>query len=88
MLFLGTIGAGGIFAGTNPSYSPYELVHHIRSVEVKYLMTEPEMLQSVLVAAKECDIPDSNILIFNVNGQSISGGFQSWEILIELGGTD
>ena len=88
MLFLGTIGAGGIFAGTNPSYSSYELVHHIRTAEVKYLITEPEMLQSILAAAKECDIPDANILIFNVNGQSIPRGFQSWEILLERGEED
>ena len=88
LLFLGTIGAGGIFAGTNPGYTPEELVHHIRSADVKYLITEPEMLQSILAAAKECDIPESHILIFNVDGRDVPEGFQSWETLLNQGEED
>lgn len=88
MLFLGTIGVGGIFAGTNPGYAPYELVHHIRTAAVKYLIAEPETLQSILAAAEECDIPNSNILIFNVNGQPVPQGFQSWETLLNQGEED
>jgi len=88
MLFLGTIGAGGIFAGTNPGYTPYELVHHIRTADVKYLITEPETLQSILAAAEECNIPKSNILIFNVNGQPVPQGFQSWDTLLDKGEDD
>lgn len=88
MLFLGTVAAGGIFAGTNPGYTPYELVHHIRTAHVKYMITEPEMLQPILAAAKECNIPKSNILIFNVDGQPIPDGFQSWEFLLNQGEED
>jgi 4-coumarate--CoA ligase len=88
MLFLGTIGAGGIFAGTNPGYTPYELVHHTRTADVKYLITEPETLQSILAAAKECNISKSNILIFNVNGQPVPQGFQSWDTLLDKGKDD
>jgi len=88
MLFLATIGAGGIFAGTNPGYTPYELVHHIRTADVKYLISEPEMLQPILAAAEECNIPKSNILIFNVNGQPVPQEFRSWDILLDQGEAD
>ena len=88
MIFLGTVGAGGIFAATNPSYTPYELVHHIKTADVKYMITEPEMLQSVLEAARECNIPSSNILIFDLHGQVIPEGFRSWETLLEHGEED
>ena len=88
ILFLGTIAAGGIFAGTNPGYTPYELVHHIKTAQVKYIITEPEMLQPILSAAKECNIPKTNILIFDVGGQSIPQGFQSWTTLLEHGEED
>lgn len=54
MVFLGIIAAGGIFAGTNPSYTPFELAHHIKTSKAKFLITEPEMLDVILTSAKEC----------------------------------
>src|SRR5277367_4233246 len=54
MVFLGIVAAGGIFAGTNPSYTHFELVHHIKTSRTKFFITEPEMLNSVLAAAQEC----------------------------------
>jgi len=86
--FLGIIAAGGIFAGTNPGYTPYELAHHLRTSETRFIVTEPEMLDSIVKATKECDIPESNILIFNVLGQIIPKGFVSWEILLNQGEED
>jgi len=88
MLVLGTIGAGGIFTGTNPSYTPYELIHHIRASKAQFLITEPEMLKPMLAAAKECEIPRSRILIFNVLGQPLPEGFKSWETLLDHGEAD
>ncbi|KAL8823903.1 MAG: hypothetical protein Q9191_005461 [Dirinaria sp. TL-2023a] len=88
VLFLGVVGAGGIFAATNPSYTPYELVHHIKTADVKYLITEPEMLQPILEAAKECNIPNSRILIFDVQGQAIPEGFSTYETLLDCGEED
>jgi acyl-CoA synthetase (AMP-forming)/AMP-acid ligase II len=88
MMFLGIIGAGGIFAGSNPGYTPYELTHHFRTSETRFIVTEPEMLGQVLEAAKKVEIPTSNILIFNVLGQPIPAGFQSWETLLTHGEED
>jgi acyl-CoA synthetase (AMP-forming)/AMP-acid ligase II len=88
MLFLGIIAAGGIFAGTNPSYTPFELVHHIRTSRTKFLITEPEMLPAILAAAEECSIPTSNIWIFDVLKQAIPAKFRSWEALMQYGEKD
>lgn len=88
MLFLGIIAAGGIFAGSNPSYTAFELSHHFRTSEAKYIITEPEMLESVVAASKDCDIPTSNILIFDPLGQVIPHGFKSWETLLSKGEED
>ena len=88
ILVLGVIGAGGIIAGTNPAYTPYELAHHIRTAEVKYLITEPEMLGAIIEAADECKLPRSNILIFNILGQAVPEGFKSWETLLQQGEED
>ena len=88
MLFLSIIGAGGIFTGTNPAYTTHELVHHIRTSKAQFLITEPEMLDNALVAAKTSGIPNSNILIFNVLGQAVPEGFRSWETLLDASEAD
>lgn len=46
------------------------------------------MLQPILEAAKECNIPNSNILIFDVQGQAIPEGFSSYEMLLDRGEED
>jgi long-subunit acyl-CoA synthetase (AMP-forming) len=88
MLFLGIIAVGGIFAGTNPSYTPFELIHHIKTSKTKFLFTEPEMLDAVWAAAKECSIPQSNVWIFDTQKQAIPKGFRSWETLKQHGEED
>ena len=88
VLVLGVIGAGAIVAGTNPAYTPYELAHHIKTAEVRYLITEPEFLGAVVEAADECKLPRSNILILNVFNQPVPDGFESWETLLRHGQED
>lgn len=41
MLFMGIVGSGGIFAGSNPSYTAYEVRHHIKTTKTKFLIVEP-----------------------------------------------
>jgi len=88
MIFLGIIGAGGIFAGTNPAYTTHELIHHLRTSKTKFVITEPEMLDTMLEAAKACSIPEKNIMIFDVMGQKIPSGFRSWTQLLQHGEQD
>lgn len=88
LMFLGIIAAGGIFAGTNPSYTEFELVHHIKTSNTKFLITEPEMLDNILAAAKTSGIPQSNIWIFDVLGQKIPRGFKSFKDLMNHGEKD
>lgn len=88
MVVLGIMGAGGIYTGSNPGYTNLELAHHIRTSESKFIITEPEMLEPVLSATKECNIPKSNILIFNVLGQAVPEGFKSWDTLLKQGEQD
>ncbi|KIX06770.1 uncharacterized protein Z518_04746 [Rhinocladiella mackenziei CBS 650.93] len=88
MLFQGILAAGAIFAGTNPSYTQFELGHHFKTSKTKFVISEPEILSSVLLAAKDCDIPQSNIWIFDTQDQRIPPGFRSWRTLMEHGERD
>lgn len=82
------IGAGGIFTGSNPSYTPHELTHHIKASQAKFLVSEPEILDSLLDAARQTKIPKENIWVFDNQEQSIPNGMQSWKQLLKHGEED
>ncbi len=88
MLFLGIVAAGGVFAGTNPAYTQYELTHHFKTSYAKFVIAEPELLPAVLAAAKDCDVAKSNILIFDTQNEEIPSGYVSWKSLFDHGERD
>ncbi|KAJ9603540.1 hypothetical protein H2200_011726 [Cladophialophora chaetospira] len=89
ILFLAITGAGAVFAGSNPSYTPLELRHHVMITGAKFLISEPELLDSLLQAAQDTGIPKSNVRIFNTQpSQSVPTGFSSWTDLLSHGEED
>ncbi|KAH6533116.1 hypothetical protein HBI81_083160 [Parastagonospora nodorum] len=63
--FLGIVSFGGVFAGVNPSHTPYELTHAFQTAQVKALIVEPELLPNALKAAAQAGIPRSHIFVFD-----------------------
>ncbi|RMJ23667.1 AMP-binding enzyme [Aspergillus sp. HF37] len=88
MLVLAIIGAGGIFTGSNPSYTPAELTHHIKASQSKFLFTEPEIMGSLLQAAGQAGVSEQNVWIFDNLGQDIPPGRRSWKELLQHGEDD
>lgn len=88
MCWLGIIGCGGIFSGSNPAYKPYEIRHHIRTAGVSMVIVEPELLESILDTALAEGIPKEKIFVFNTRGQAVPEGFRSWEWLLQQGSED
>jgi acyl-CoA synthetase (AMP-forming)/AMP-acid ligase II len=88
MLGLAIIGAGGVFTGTNPSYTAAELSHHMKTSRSKFLISEPEILAPVVIAAKENAISDSNIWVFDTQEQKLPEGRRSWKDLFNHGEQD
>ena len=89
LLVMSVIGAGGVFTGTNPAYTAHELAHSIRTSNAKWLISEPEILEPLLVAAKECDIPTDKMWIFHpLSTQKCPPGYASWQDLFKHGEKD
>ncbi|EHA27955.1 hypothetical protein CBS147343_1532 [Aspergillus niger] len=88
MLVLAIVGAGGIFTGSNPAYTAFELGHHFRSSATNFVITEPEHLDAITTAAKAASIPEHRIRVFDVLGQSVPDGAVSWTELLEHGEQD
>ncbi|KAJ5897209.1 hypothetical protein N7504_007497 [Penicillium tannophilum] len=88
ILVLAIIGAGGVYTGSNPSYTPNELAHHVRAAECKFLISEPEILDNLLSAAKLVGISSENVWIFDNVAQTVPPGQKSWKTLMEHGEED
>lgn len=89
MLFLGIVAAGGIYAGTNPAYTRFELAHHFKTSQAKFLIVAPELLQGpILSAARDCQIPQFRQWVFNHGDENVPVGFASWASLLEHGERD
>lgn len=91
ILVLGIIGAGCIYTGTNPSYTPTELSHAIHASSAKLLISEPELLPSLTTAASRLHLPPSAILILDTTPEQtflIPSAYSSWRTLLTHGSQD
>ena len=89
VIVLAIIGAGGVWAGTNPAYTEYEITHHLKTAKVKFLISEPEILPPLAKAAKACGIPSERTWIFHPQPQQqVTPGYASWTSLLTQGEED
>ncbi|KAI5285950.1 hypothetical protein KEM54_000178 [Ascosphaera aggregata] len=89
IIVLATIGAGGIVTGSNPASTEEELKHHLGMADCNWVITQPEVMDDVVKAAKALEIPRSHIFVFDTSSsQSIPAGFRSWKELIKHGEAD
>lgn len=87
MLVNGIIGFGGVYTGCNPSYTAYELIHHLKSSQTQVVVVEPELLQTCLKATGEAGLPRNRILIFDDNNIKVDDDMElkSWRTLFDHG---
>jgi acyl-coenzyme A synthetase/AMP-(fatty) acid ligase len=60
----------------------------MKTARAKFLISEPEILQAALKAAKETKVPRGNIWIFDVHGQPLPAGWRTWGELLTHGEDD
>lgn len=85
-MVLGIVAAGGVFAATNPAYTPHELSYHIKASEAVFVISEPELLPAVLEAKASGDLAIRDIWIFHpLTHQTVPPGQKSWTELLNKG---
>lgn len=82
------IAAGGVFAGTNPAYTPHELAHALRVSKAKFVLVQPDLIEPVLKANKEVGLSNDKVVVFNPQGQKAPQGFKQWSGLLSHGEED
>lgn len=86
MLFLGGVGAGGVFSGMNPAYGPYEVRHHVKTADVSFFICEPDFLGPLTEVLDKEGIGREKLFVFdNKPEHKVPPGFRSWKWLLEQG---
>ncbi|KAK1081721.1 hypothetical protein LTR33_004456, partial [Friedmanniomyces endolithicus] len=65
ILFLAVVAAGGVFAGTNPAYTPHELLHALKCAKVKYVVVAPDLLAPMEKAMAAAGLKRDRIVVFS-----------------------
>lgn len=81
------MGAGGRVAGGNPGHTVHELQHLLSKCSVKFVVTEPDLLQKARKASHLCDIASNRIFIYEGHDDTATGP-QSWQTLLNHGESD
>lgn len=87
-ILIGTIMAGGIFSGANPSYVARELAYQLQDTGAKFLITAEGSLDTALEAAKSVGFPQDKIFTFDGGYDTFDGrgkatrGIQHWTDLL------
>ncbi len=72
--YLGIVGAGCIFSGTNPGYTVPEVVHQMTNTLAKLILVHPKLVDTALAGADKAGIPRSSIFLFSdVDNEPIQG---------------
>ncbi|KAF2231307.1 acetyl-CoA synthetase-like protein [Viridothelium virens] len=73
LLFLGVLGAGCRFTGSNPAYTVAELTHHLRTSKASVIITEKAHETVARQAATECGISPFNVVVLDTGTRVLNG---------------
>ncbi|KAK8154033.1 hypothetical protein IWX90DRAFT_464536 [Phyllosticta citrichinensis] len=84
---LGVVGAGGIYAGSNPAYKVDELTHQFHTAKPRFIVTNPELISTVLQSVKASGLQDCTAFVF---GEStfLSAEYRAFDELLLHGESD
>lgn len=65
VVFMGTLCAGGIFTGANPTFTPRELAHQLRDSGATVLLCADTSIDTGIEAAKQANLDQSRVFVYN-----------------------
>ncbi|KAK3676144.1 hypothetical protein LTR78_003894 [Recurvomyces mirabilis] len=88
LVFMGVVAAGGVFAATNPAYTPYEMVHALKIAKVKFVIAQLDLVKSLEKAMQDVGMSKDKVVVFNPDGEAAPDGYKVWSDLISHGEKD
>lgn len=77
VVFLGTIMAGGVFSGANPTYVARELAYQLQDTGARFLLASESSLETALEAAQTNGFSKDNVFVFDNGYATFDGKGQS-----------
>ncbi|KAK3659320.1 hypothetical protein LTR56_001209 [Elasticomyces elasticus] len=77
VILLGTIMAGGIFTGANPTYVARELAYQLKDSGATFLITSESSLKTALDAADSIGFPKDRVYVSDAGFSTVEGKPQS-----------
>ncbi|KAL5363835.1 hypothetical protein BJX96DRAFT_187290 [Aspergillus floccosus] len=62
--YQGIVGAGRIFSGANPAYTPSELEYQIKNTDAKLLLAHPSLIDNAIEASRRAGLSKDRIFVF------------------------
>ena len=87
-MWLATIGAGGCISGSNPANTVWELIHHLKITNARFIISQNDCFTTIARAARECRIPRARIFILASPNERLPDGYLSYETLLGYGEED
>lgn len=88
VVLMGTIMAGGIFSGANPTYVARELAYQLLDTGAKFIIAAEGSLATALEAARNVGFPEENVFVFDDGITTCDGqnrpvnGIKPWTSLL------
>ncbi|OAA62753.1 4-coumarate-CoA ligase [Niveomyces insectorum RCEF 264] len=76
--YLGIVGAGCIFSGTNPGYTIPEVVHQMTNTQAKVVLVHPSLVDTAVEAASQAGIPRSHLFLLSDTDNPTQAGIVDW----------
>jgi 4-coumarate--CoA ligase len=71
---MGTLCAGGIFTGANPTFTPRELAHQLSDSGAAILLCTDANIDIAIEAAKQAGMDRSRVFVFNAVSKAVDTG--------------
>ncbi|KAK6369922.1 hypothetical protein LTS17_009372 [Exophiala oligosperma] len=81
--YLGIVGAGRVFSGANPIYTPTEIEYQIRNTGSRLILAHPSLLDKAIDAGRQAGLGPSSIVQFSDIALEPLRGIQDWRFMTE-----
>ncbi|KAI9371746.1 hypothetical protein BJX61DRAFT_548097 [Aspergillus egyptiacus] len=76
--YQGIVGSGRIFTGANPTYTQFEIEHHIKDSGARVILVHPDLVATAVAAAARVGLPKERIFLFSDSPCRSIEGVQDW----------
>ncbi|KAL4951861.1 hypothetical protein BDW69DRAFT_185975 [Aspergillus filifer] len=80
--YQGIVGSGRIFSGANPTYTQFEIEHHLKDTGSTVILAHPSLVKTAVAAAASVGIPRERIFQFSDYPCEAVDGVADWRSMI------